>query len=116
MRRRGRRAFMPRDDQPCVLLPVAAATAAAAMIAVVAWVGHGVINEVYDNYTCEALDGYDPSGATTAERYPPGTWAGLCEKNESGAATLYGVLMGIGAVAILGACAATVRAVGAHAI
>lgn len=99
-----------------MLLPVAATTAAAAMIAVVACVGHGVINEVYDNYTCEALDGYDPSGATTAERYPPGTWAGLCEKNESGAATLYGVLMGIGAVAILGACAATVRAVGAHAI
>ena len=93
-----------------------AAAMTAVVIAIVAWVGHGVIGEVYDNYTCEALDGYDPSGATTAERYPPGTWAGLCEKNESGAATLYGVLLGIGAVALSGVCAATVRAVSAHAL
>ena len=90
------------------------AVTTAVVIAIVAWIGHGVIGEVYDNYTCEALDGYNPSGATTAERYPPGTWAGLCEKTESSAVTLYGVLLGIGAVALLGVCVAAVRAVDAH--
>ena len=95
-----------------MLVPVAATTVV--VIAIVAWIGHGVIVEVYDNYTCEAVDGYNPSGATTAERYPPGTWAGLCEKNESGAVTLYGVLLGIGAVALWGVCVATMRAVSTH--
>ena len=95
-----------------MLVPVAATTVV--VIAIVAWIGHGVIGGVYDNYTCEAVDGYNPSGATTAERYPPGTWAGLCEKNESGAVTLYGVLLGIGAVTLWGVCVATMRAVSAH--
>ena len=90
---------------------VSAVVATAVVIAVVAWIGHGLIGEVYDNYTCEALDGYDPSGTTTAEKYPPGTWAGLCEKNESGAVALYALLLGIGAAALSGVCATIARAV-----
>lgn len=90
--------------------------ATADVIAVVAWIGHGLIGEVYDNYTCEALDGYDPSGTTTAERYPPGTWAGMCEKNESGAVALYALLRGIGAAALSGVCATIARAVHARAL
>ena len=86
------------------------------MIAVVACIGHGLIGEVYDNYTCEALDGYDPSGTSTAERYPPGTWAGLFEKNESGAVALYALRLGIGAVALSGVCATIARAVHARAL
>ena len=88
-----------------------AAGATIAAIAAVAWTAYTVIDGVYDNYTCEALDGYDPSGATTAERYPPGTWAGLCEKNESGAVTLYGVLAGLGVVVLVGAFEAVRRSV-----
>ena len=85
------------------MLKYIAAGATIAAIAAVAWTAYSVIDGVYDNYTCEAADGYDPSGATTAEKYPPGTWAGLCEKNESGAVTLYGVLAGLGMVALAGA-------------
>ena len=88
----------------------------AVVIIAVAWVGHGLIAEVYDNYTCESLDGYNPSGATTAERYPPGTWAGLCERNESGAVALYGVLLGLGAAVLVGICAAIARAISVRAL
>ena len=88
---------------------VAGATVAA--IAAVAWTAYSVIDGVYDNYTCEVLDGYNPSGATTAEKYPPDTWAGLCEKNESGAVTLYGVLAGLGVVVLVGAFEAVRRSV-----
>ena len=92
-----------------MLRPIAAG-ATAVVIATVVWTAYVVIDGVYDNYTCEALDGYNPSGTTTAERYPPDTWAGLCEKNESGAATLYSVLAGIGTVALGGVLVAIVRA------
>ena len=92
------------------MLRHAAAGATAAVIGAVVWTAYAVIDGVYDNYTCEILDGYDPSGAATAEGHPPGTWAGLCEKNESGAATLYSVLTGIGTVALGGVFAAIVRA------
>ena len=95
-----------------MLVPVVATTVA--VIAIVLWIGNVVIGEVHDNYACEEVDGYNPSGATTAERYPPGTWAGLCEKTESSAVTLYGVLLEIGAVALFGACIAAVRAVSTH--
>ena len=74
------------------------------------WAGLAVISGLDDNYTCEALDGYNPSGTTTAEKYPAGTWAGLCEKNESGAVTLYGVLLGIGSVSFAGVLVAVLRA------
>ena len=87
-----------------------AAGATAVVIATVVWTAYVVIDGVYDNYTCEALDDYNPSGTTSAERYPPDTWAGLCEKNESGAATLYSVLAGIGTVALGGVLVAIVRA------
>ena len=87
-----------------------AAGATAVVIALVVWTAYTVIDGVYDIYTCEILDGYNPSGTTTAEMYPPDTWAGLCEKNESGAATLYSVLAGIGAVALGGVFVAAVRA------
>ena len=87
-----------------------AAGATVAAIAAVAWTAYSVIDGVYDNYTCEVLDGYNPSGATTAERYPPGTWAGLCEKNESDAVTLYGVLAGLGTVALVDVLEAIRRA------
>ena len=50
--------------------------------------------EVQDSYTCEELDGYDPSGKTTADRYPPDTWAGLCEKTKYNATVLQAVLIG----------------------
>lgn len=92
-----------------MLQPIAAG-ATAVVIGAVVWTAYVVIDGVYDNYTCEALDGYNPSGATAAEMYPPGTWAGLCEKNESGAATLYSVLAGIGTVALSGVLVAIVRA------
>lgn len=92
-----------------MLRPIAAG-ATAVVIATVVWTAYVVIDGVYDNYTCEALDGYNPSGTTSAERYPPDTWAGLCEKNESGAATLYSVLAGIGTVALGGVLVAIVRA------
>ena len=92
-----------------MLKPIAAGVTVVAIAAVV-WTAYSVIDGVYDNYTCEVLDGYEPSGTTTAERYPPGTWAGLCEKNESGAAMLYGVLAGLGAVALVGAFEAVRRA------
>ena len=103
---------MPQGDWPAVLVYCLASTAV--VIAIFAWIGHGVIGEVHDNYTCEAVDGYNPSGATTAERYPPGTWAGLCEKNESGAVTLYGVLLGLGAVVLWVVCATIAREVNTH--
>ena len=92
-----------------MLQPIAAG-ATAVVIATVVWTAYVVIDGVYDNYTCEALDDYNPSGTTSAERYPPDTWAGLCEKNESGAATLYSVLAGIGTVALGGVLVAIVRA------
>ena len=38
-----------------------------------------LLDAVDNSYACESLSGYDPSGATAAERYPDGTWAGLCE-------------------------------------
>ena len=95
---------------------MSAVVATGVVIAAVAWIGHGLISEVHDNYTCEALDGYDPSGTTTAERYPPGTWAGMCEKNESGAVALHALLLGIGAVALSGVCATIARAVHVRAL
>lgn len=102
---------MPNGRQLAVRPFVATWASTAVVIVIFVWVGHGLIGEVHDNYTCEVLDGYDPSGTTAAERYPPGTWAGLCEKNESGAAMLYGVLLGIGAVGLSGVCATIVHAI-----
>lgn len=99
---------MARYGRTAVLQHVAAG-ATAVVIGAVVWTAFSVIDGVYDNYTCEALNGYNPSGATTAERYPPDTWAGLCEKNESGAVMLYSVLAGIGAVALGGVFVAIVR-------
>ena len=33
---------------------------------------------------CESLRGYNPGGATPADRYPPDTWAGLCQEVKNG--------------------------------
>ena len=92
-----------------MLQPIAAG-ATIIVIGAVVWTTYSVIDGVYDNYTCEALNGYNPAGTTAAERYPPDTWAGLCEKNESGAVALYSVLAGIGTVALSGVLVAIVRA------
>lgn len=50
--------------------------------------------EVQDSYTCEELDGYDPSGRTASDMYPPETWAGLCESAKYNATVLQAVLIG----------------------
>ena len=50
--------------------------------------------EVQDSYTCEELDGYDPSGSTSADKYPPDTWAGVCERTKYNATVLQVVLIG----------------------
>ena len=53
------------------------------------------VAEIQDSYTCEELDGYDPKGMTAADRYPSGTWAGICENTKYGATVLQVVLMGV---------------------
>lgn len=43
-------------------------------------VGILLIGAVENSYDCETLPGYDSSGTTPAEMYPPNTWAGVCEE------------------------------------
>ena len=50
--------------------------------------------EVQDSYTCEVLDGYDPSGRTASDMYPPDTWAGVCDSVKYNATVLQAVLIG----------------------
>lgn len=69
---------------------------ASAIVAVAALImGGSAVAEVQGSYTCEELDGYDPHGMTTADKYPPGTWAGVCEKTKHNATVLQVVLAGI---------------------
>ena len=82
------------------MLHYIAAAATIIGVVLVAGVGLTTMSEISDNYTCENLDGYNPSGKTAAEKYPPDTWAGLCEKNKSGAVMLRGLLVVIGALVI----------------
>lgn len=40
-----------------------------------------VVGDALDkSIPCESMAGYNPGGATLAERYPAGTWAGMCEE------------------------------------
>lgn len=58
-------------------------------------VGGSTVAEIQGSYTCEELTGYDPYGSTAADRYPPGTWAGICENAKYNATVLQVVLVGV---------------------
>ena len=59
-------------------------------------------------YMCEHVDGYNPAGTTRDEKYPPGTWAGICMKSESDGMAAYGVFLvgGLAGMAVAVAAAA----------
>jgi len=64
-----------------VMLSNIAAVICIALIAFAAWLGMTMMLEIRNAHMCENLDGYEPFGATDAERYPPDTLAGICLKS-----------------------------------
>lgn len=68
----------------------------AAVLCAGIWAGLDWVTALEDEYECEVLDGYNPSGETHDEAYPPDTWAGTCQRTETGAVTFRAVLLAIG--------------------
>ena len=81
-------------------MPIRAA-AAAVVFGIVLWGGLATIYEIYDDYACEAMDGYAPAGTADAAKYPPDTLAGMCMRAEAGDAALVAVAMAF-VLAVLG--------------
>ena len=77
------------------MLRIIGLSAIAIVSALAVFVSGTTMAEIQDSYTCEELDGYDPSGETAADRYPHGTWAGICENTKYNATVLQAVVIGI---------------------
>ena len=90
-------------------MDIRAALGAFAVSIVVFMVGVVYMGAVHDAHACERVSGYNPAGMTRDERYPPGTWAGLCVKNESASVAAYGILIVGGLAGMAVAVVATVR-------
>ena len=68
----------------------------AAVLCAGIWAGHDWVIALEDEYECEVVEGYNPSGETQDEAYPPDTLAGMCQRTETGAVAFRAVLLAIG--------------------
>ena len=52
-----------------------------------------ILGNITSSFKCDTLPGYLSTGSTDAEKYPTGTYAGLCQANNANAVSSIGLVI-----------------------
>lgn len=60
---------------------------------IVMYLGITILGATTSSLSCTAVDGYNATGTTDAEKYPAGSWSSVCQNTTTSSISAYGVLV-----------------------